>query len=148
MDASCVNVQPAAAVVEDSEDKEITLEQFKANLAAIDKTLRALPATAQVANQQGRYLAELFRRYHVQPGPMPEDAPAFKYKHLGSFAYVGADKAVMEVAVSGEKPGVLTGWLMGWAWKGIESWNANQPEEQVPGVEGLVRAQCACDGVH
>lgn len=109
-------------MVEDSEDREITFEQFKTNLEAIDKTLRALPATAQVANQQGRYLAELFRRYHVQPGPMPDDTPAFKYKHLGSFAYVGADKAVMEVAVSGEKPGVLTGWLMGWAWKGIESW--------------------------
>ncbi len=114
--------QPAAAVVEDSDDKEMTFAEFKTNLEAIDKTLRALPATAQVANQQGRYLAELFTRVHVQPGPMPDDAPAFKYKHLGSFAYVGADKAVMEVAVTGEKPGVLTGWLMGWAWKGIESW--------------------------
>ena len=45
-------VQPPAvgledAVADESADREITLEQFKEQLARIDKTLRSLPATAQ-----------------------------------------------------------------------------------------------------
>lgn len=109
--------------VKDEGSVQFTMDQFKEKLEKIDKSLRSLPATAQVANQEGRYLAELFNKFHVQgeAQALPEDAPAFKYKHLGAFAYVGADKAVMEMALSDEKPGVFAGWFAGLAWKGFES---------------------------
>jgi NADH dehydrogenase FAD-containing subunit len=56
----------------------------------------------QVASQEGRYLASLFNRYHVGPtvpntlAGIPVTAPPFRYNHLGSFAYVGGDSAVLE----------------------------------------------------
>jgi NADH dehydrogenase FAD-containing subunit len=73
-----------------------------------DTTAQAACVGAQVANQQGRYLASVFNmhRVGVQPDPasrngLPAAVPPFKYRHLGSFAYVGADKAVLELAMQG-----------------------------------------------
>lgn len=64
---------------------------------------------AQVANQQGRYLASVFNQHRVGPqadaaadNGLPAVVPHFQYRHLGSFAYVGADKAVLELAMQGE----------------------------------------------
>src|SRR5690606_24857938 len=44
----------------------------------------ALPATAQVAEQQGRYLADAFRRRAAG-----KPVPPFVYKPMGMLAYVG-----------------------------------------------------------
>ena len=46
----------------------LTREQFAELLGKIDAGLRALPATAQVAKQQGDYLADVFRANDVRPG--------------------------------------------------------------------------------
>lgn len=40
---------------------------------------------------------------------LPHPQKAFKYTHLGSLAYVGADKAVMDIP----KMGPITGWTAG-----------------------------------
>jgi NADH:ubiquinone reductase (non-electrogenic) len=52
--------------------------------------LRSLPPTAQVAGQQGSYLAKLFNG---------ETEDNFKYFHKGSMAYVGQNKAAAQVSM-------------------------------------------------
>jgi NADH:ubiquinone reductase (non-electrogenic) len=109
----------------------MTLEQFQAQLEELDKGLRSLPATAQVASQQGEYLARLFKQHPITvrtkeqgasgPGELPENAQPFKYRHMGSLAYIGADKAVFDSPYKDSRVGALKGWLMGWAWKGAET---------------------------
>jgi hypothetical protein len=65
---------------------------------------------AQVASQQGNYLAGLFSTIRIPPAGatqhLPGVHPPFKYHHSGSFAYVGGDRAVLEVA---NDPGGLPG---------------------------------------
>ncbi|KAL1977399.1 hypothetical protein VTN31DRAFT_258 [Thermomyces dupontii] len=70
-------------------------------LVQIDSKLTSLPATAQRANQQGEYLGRKFNKIArvARTDPIPAAAtpadlddsvfPAFKYRHLGSLAYVG-----------------------------------------------------------
>lgn len=64
-----------------SEDAELAREEFADMLKTIDAGLRALPATAQVAKQEGEYLARVFEQAAVQEGnPVPEEAVgAFRY---------------------------------------------------------------------
>lgn len=52
-----------------------------------------LPATSQVAQQQGRYLAHHFRRLHKGKPALP-----FRYRHYGMLAYVGGNKALADLA--------------------------------------------------
>jgi NADH:ubiquinone reductase (non-electrogenic) len=51
-----------------------------------------LPATAQVAQQQGKYLARALSR--MARGKKPEP---FRYKHLGMLAYVGGNRALADL---------------------------------------------------
>jgi len=102
-----------------SNDEELDKEQFTALLEKIDLGLRALPATAQVARQQGEYFAKLMK-LGVKPGlELPRGAEPFKYGHKGSLAYVGSDRAVMDV------PGVgpIKGFAAGLLWKGFETYS-------------------------
>ena len=99
----------------------LNFEQFKEMLAKTDAGLRSCPATAQVAKQEGEYLADLFntaagdREYIGER----EDTPAFRYKHKGSLAYIGRDSGVADI------PGVavLKGLVGGLVWKGFETWS-------------------------
>ncbi len=64
----------------------------------------------QVAKQQGEFVAQLMHKHRVRSGEaLPADTKQFKYSHKGSLAYVGKDRAVMDV------PGVspLTGYGAG-----------------------------------
>jgi NADH dehydrogenase FAD-containing subunit len=74
-------------------DALLSLDEFKEILKQADGKLRALPATAQVAYQEGRFAADSFNTgpFSKESGDMP-----FQYKHLGSLAYVGADQAVAD----------------------------------------------------
>lgn len=46
---------------------------------------------------QGEYFAKLLRR-GIKPGlELPEGAEPFRYGHKGSLAYVGSDRAVMDM---------------------------------------------------
>lgn len=69
-------------------------------LRQIDSKLTSLPATAQRANQQGDYLGRKFNKIasalpgmkanEIDYGDLDEAVyKAFKYRHLGSLAYVG-----------------------------------------------------------
>lgn len=102
-------------------DPQSTLsrEQFSELLTRIDSSLRALPATAQVARQQGEYLAEAFKLADGDLEELPRAAPGFKYFHKGSMAYVGGDRAVMDVPTVGP----LMGLTAGLVWRGFETWS-------------------------
>lgn len=68
----------------------------------------------QVARQEGAYLAHLLKKHSPKPEAkgseaLPQPQKPFKYTHLGSLAYVGADKAVMDIP----KMGPVTGWTAG-----------------------------------
>ncbi|PNW69798.1 hypothetical protein CHLRE_19g750547v5 [Chlamydomonas reinhardtii] len=112
--------QPFAVLLDGN--TEISKEQFKDILGKVDKGLRALPATAQVANQQGKYLAAVFAGNRVTGAPELDAALAdkikpFRYFHKGSAAYVGSDKAVFDLP----KFGPLTGTGAGFVWKSYET---------------------------
>lgn len=89
-------------------DKEksgyLSLAALRTVLEKADQKIRALPATAQVASQEGRYVARLLNQvtdihsadYNQQ------NLQAFRYKHMGSLAYVGDDEAVLDF--TGSKP--------------------------------------------
>lgn len=96
---------------------ELSKEEFQQLLTTIDAGLRALPATAQVAQQQGKYMAKLVKA-GLKPGmELPGGTAPFKYGHKGSLAYVGNDNAVMDVP----SVGPITGRTAGLLWKSYES---------------------------
>jgi len=89
-------------------DKEksgfLSLAALRSALEKADQKVRALPATAQVASQEGRYIANLlnqlpdlsitdYKQYNLKP---------FQYQHMGALAYVGGDSAVLDF--TGSKP--------------------------------------------
>lgn len=106
-----------------SDDNTVSRDQFKELLTKIDSGLRALPATAQVAKQQGDYLASLFAANKITGQPettvIKPEQPMFKYSHKGSAAYVGSDKAVFDVP----QVGPLMGSGAGVLWKGFETYS-------------------------
>jgi NADH:ubiquinone reductase (non-electrogenic) len=70
---------------------------------------KPLPATAQVAEQQGRYLAKAFRQRLCGKPAMP-----FVYKPMGMLAYVGGNRAVADL------PGVKgSGFLTFLFWRSV-----------------------------
>jgi hypothetical protein len=94
-------------------------------LLQIDSKLTSLPATAQRANQQGFYLGRKFnkiaaalpglRANEVDYGDLDEAVyPAFKYKHLGSLAYIG-NAAIFDFNGMGFGGGLLAVYL----WRSI-----------------------------
>eukprot|EP01026_Neomeris_dumetosa_P041563 TRINITY_DN3446_c0_g1_i2.p1 TRINITY_DN3446_c0_g1~~TRINITY_DN3446_c0_g1_i2.p1 ORF type:complete len:611 (-),score=102.29 TRINITY_DN3446_c0_g1_i2:138-1970(-) len=107
--------------VEDlNEQSELTKEEFKDLLKKIDSGLRALPATAQVARQQGEYLAQVLSTHSMKSGDeVPADVERFGYMHKGSLAYVGADRAVIDAP----QVGPILGFGAGLVWKGFETYS-------------------------
>ena len=91
-----------------SGDQKLDYEEFVAVLKQMDRNLKSLPATAQVASQQGEYLGKLLSSSNgevvsqsVRELEASRISP-FKYRHLGSFAYVGDNKAVLQLPIIGE----------------------------------------------
>ena len=92
---------------DDDKSGSLELGEFTKAMAEADARLSSHPATAQVANQQGEYLAralnEAARRKKkrrasggLEDVEEKEVAP-FAYTHLGSFATLGSEKAAMEL---------------------------------------------------
>ena len=75
-------------------DGVVSAEEFAAMLKKVDCSNTSYPATAQVAAQQGEYLASLLNK----PNTPAADLPPFAYHHYGSFAYVGAESAVLDLS--------------------------------------------------
>lgn len=86
-------------------DREVSIEKIQAMLRNIDLKLKSLPATAQVASQEGKYLGTMLndlakthlRSQMVVPHRMALEAQRpFIYRHRGMTAYVGHDHAVID----------------------------------------------------
>lgn len=94
----------------------ISLDEFEVALAEVDKELKSLPPTAQVASQQGQYLAKVLNRLPYEDlAHQGGFEPAFEYNHSGSMAYIGGEHAVIDSPVFGVSTGVSTYVL----WKGV-----------------------------
>ncbi|KAG9142024.1 hypothetical protein Leryth_009378 [Lithospermum erythrorhizon] len=83
-----------------------------------------LPALAQVAERQGKYLAELLNKLGHAGGGRANSAndidlgKSFVYKHLGSMATVGRYKALVDIRESKSAKGVsLKGFVSWFIWR-------------------------------
>ncbi|KAI9137436.1 hypothetical protein BKA69DRAFT_1128184 [Paraphysoderma sedebokerense] len=109
----------------------LELEEFKTMLVDIEKTLKTFPATAQVASQQGKYIAEKLNKisevFRDRPdlqsnrieiaklvSQLDEELPGFHYRHLGTMAYVGGENAVADFGEGLAAGGISVAWL----WRG------------------------------
>lgn len=94
-------------------DPKLKIDAFKRVCDEADRTLRGLPATAQVAAQEGKYLGH---RLSCMPTAYEESsvlntlkkqlwslrgigdlAKPFGYMHMGSLAYIGGDSAAADL---------------------------------------------------
>ena len=62
-----------------------------------------------MAKQQGEYVAKLLSKGKGTPGKPITGFKGFRYGHKGSLAYVGRDKAVMDVPTIGPVFGYTAG---------------------------------------
>ncbi|XVF27712.1 hypothetical protein REPUB_Repub14bG0132100 [Reevesia pubescens] len=79
-----------------------------------------LPALAQVAERQGKYLVDVFNRIGKQDGGKAFSAKdmslgdPFVYKHLGSMASVGRYKALVDLRQSKDAKGISLAGFVSW----------------------------------
>jgi NADH:ubiquinone reductase (non-electrogenic) len=112
--------------------------ELAALLSTMDRGLRTLPATAQVAKQEGEFLAELFSKAGRDVSIIAGDARApFSYRHKGSLAYIGNDAAVADI------PGfaILRGVFAGLVWKSFETFSQVSFRNQALVAADLLRAK-------
>ncbi|WVZ68321.1 hypothetical protein U9M48_017277 [Paspalum notatum var. saurae] len=83
-----------------------------------------LPALAQVAERQGKYLASLLNHVmkagggHANSETEADLGPPFVYKHLGSMATVGRYKALVDLRQSKESRGIsIAGFVSFFIWR-------------------------------
>nr|XP_011460270.1 PREDICTED: internal alternative NAD(P)H-ubiquinone oxidoreductase A1, mitochondrial-like [Fragaria vesca subsp. vesca] len=78
-----------------------------------------LPALAQVAERQGKFLVELFNRIGKEAGKAMSAkdislGEPFVYKHLGSMASVGSYKALVDLRKSKDSKGISHAGFVSW----------------------------------
>ncbi|CAN6177056.1 unnamed protein product [Urochloa humidicola] len=104
------------------ESMVVDIEEFEKALSHVDSQVKSAPATAQVASQQGNYLADCFNKMDKckeQPeGPLRMTGGSgrhffrpFRYKHLGQFAPLGGEQAAAELPGDWVSMGHSTQWL-------------------------------------
>ncbi|GAB2301132.1 External alternative NAD(P)H-ubiquinone oxidoreductase B2, mitochondrial [Dionaea muscipula] len=103
------------------ESIELNIEEFKSALSQVDSQMKNLPATAQVAAQQGSYLADCFNRMDEceknPEGPIRFRGEgrhrfrSFRYKHLGQFAPLGGEQTAAQLPGDWVSIGHSTQWL-------------------------------------
>ncbi|OEL22002.1 External alternative NAD(P)H-ubiquinone oxidoreductase B3, mitochondrial [Dichanthelium oligosanthes] len=101
--------------------KELNIEQFKKALAQVDSQVKMLPATAQVAAQEGSYLANCFNKMKAceenPEGPLRIRGAGrhrfkpFRYRHLGQFAPLGGEQTACQLPGDWVHVGHSTQWL-------------------------------------
>ncbi|ORX38316.1 hypothetical protein BD324DRAFT_620416 [Kockovaella imperatae] len=105
-------------------DEKLSLNEVAAMFQALGKKVTSLPATAQVAAQQGKYLGKMFKKLAQQNQTLRENGmpdlddeayyKPFDYRHLGSLAYIG-NSAVFDY----QGWSVTGGLLAMYAWRSI-----------------------------
>ncbi|XP_073008530.1 external alternative NAD(P)H-ubiquinone oxidoreductase B2, mitochondrial-like [Typha latifolia] len=103
------------------ESIELDIEEFKRALANVDSQVKSLPATAQVAAQQGNYLARCFNKMKDSEenpeGPLRIRETGrhrfrpFSYKHFGQFAPLGGEQTAAQLPGDWISIGHSTQWL-------------------------------------
>jgi len=93
-------------------DNKLSSAEFRQFLMMADSQIKSLPATAQVASQEGIYLANIFNSVAAKKTPEADLAP-FIYHHMGQLAYVGDFEAVGNI-IGRDTCGFGTWWL----WRG------------------------------
>ncbi|GAB4859536.1 External alternative NAD(P)H-ubiquinone oxidoreductase B2, mitochondrial [Ancistrocladus abbreviatus] len=106
---------------EKQQNIEFNIEKFKSALSEVDSQMKNLPATAQVAAQQGAYLADCFNRMEEcernPEGPIRirgigrHRFHPFRYKHLGQFAPLGGEQTAAQLPGDWVSIGHSTQWL-------------------------------------
>ncbi|KAL6538627.1 External alternative NAD(P)H-ubiquinone oxidoreductase B2, mitochondrial [Orobanche gracilis] len=104
-----------------NESIEVNFEEFKAALSEVDSQLKNLPATAQVAAQEGSYLADCFNRMEEceknPEGPLRFRGEGrhrfrpFRYKHFGQFAPLGGEQTAAQLPGDWVSIGHSSQWL-------------------------------------
>ncbi|KAF5728960.1 external alternative NAD(P)H-ubiquinone oxidoreductase B2 mitochondrial-like [Tripterygium wilfordii] len=104
------------------ESIELNIEEFKKALSEVDSQMKNLPPTAQVAAQQGSYLADCFNRMEVcdenPEGPLRfresgrHRFKPFRYRHLGQFAPLGGEQTAAQLPYDW----VIIGHSSQWLW--------------------------------
>ncbi|CAI8618114.1 unnamed protein product [Vicia faba] len=105
----------------EKESIEINIEELKTALFNVDSQMKFLPATAQVASQQGAYLAKCFDRMEEceknPEGPIRFRGEGrhrfkpFRYKHLGQFAPLGGEQTAAQLPGDWVSIGHSSQWL-------------------------------------
>ncbi|CAM8922984.1 unnamed protein product [Rhodiola kirilowii] len=120
-----VDLLKKAQETEKMSDEVIDIEKLKAALSEVDAQMKNLPATAQVAAQQGSYLADCFNRMEqcetYPEGPLRFRGTgrhrfhAFRYRHFGQFAPLGGEQTAAQL------PGdfVSIGYSSQWLWYSV-----------------------------
>ncbi|KAM5588415.1 external alternative NAD(P)H-ubiquinone oxidoreductase B2, mitochondrial-like [Rosa sericea] len=111
-----------------TESVELNIEDFKIALSKVDSQMKMLPATAQVAAQEGAYLASCFNRMEkcekYPEGPLRFRGEGrhrfhpFRYKHLGQFAPLGGEQTAAQLPVL-PGDGVSIGYSSQWLWYSV-----------------------------
>jgi len=111
------NIDDKFAAYANPDTGKCSFEGFQKMLTEVDNGLRALPATAQVAKQEGEFLADFFIGCDGDAEALAGDASKFDYVHKGSLAYIGKNAAVADI------PGftIVKGFAAGIIWKGFET---------------------------
>ncbi|KAE9461774.1 hypothetical protein C3L33_06334, partial [Rhododendron williamsianum] len=98
------------------ESIELDIEELKRALSEVDSQMKNLPATAQVAAQQGAYLADCFNRME-ECEKNPEGPLRFRgegrhrYRHLGQFAPLGGEQTAAQLPGDWVSIGQSSQWL-------------------------------------
>lgn len=101
-------------------DYKLDLEHFSEAICKVDSQMKSAPATAQVAAQQGEYLARVFNHLASKApdeGPMrirgigKHRCQPFRYRHLGQFAPLGGETTAAELPGDWVSIGRSTQWL-------------------------------------
>jgi len=123
-----VKVKEMFQMYDSDADDSLSLNELVSLLEEIGNKITSLPATAQVASQQGKYLGKKLHRLASQAPVLESNAippnahdeavgPHFKYLHLGSLAYIG-NAAVFDLG----KYSFMGGLVAMYAWRSIY-WN-------------------------
>jgi NADH dehydrogenase FAD-containing subunit len=107
-------------------DNALNLNELAVLLQEIGNKITALPATAQVASQQGKYLGRKLAKLARQGSVLAANELAldggadefvsqpFRYRHLGSLAYIG-NAAVFDLG----KYSFMGGLAAMYAWRSV-----------------------------
>ncbi|PPQ78153.1 hypothetical protein CVT25_015486 [Psilocybe cyanescens] len=131
-----VKVKELFQLYDSDADDSLSLNELFKLLEEIGNRITSLPATAQVASQQGKYLGKKLHKLSRTSAPVSSSTPAasgnaaaihllsdeavskpFKYFHLGTLAYIG-NAAVFDFG----KYSFMGGLVAMYAWRSIY-WN-------------------------